>query len=94
MRLPLIAACAFSALTATALISTALAEGDHKGPPPEVEAALKQCASTVAKEANGKPDRKAMRACMEAKGFKPPSGGHDGPPPGEGGHEGPPPDDK
>lgn len=55
-----------------------------------LEAALSSCASSVAKDAKGGPDRTAFDACMSAKGFTKPSG----PPPGSsqnGGHNGPPP---
>jgi hypothetical protein len=39
---------------------------------PAVKAALEACASTVQKDANGRPNHEAMRACMQAKGFNPP----------------------
>lgn len=51
--------------------------GDGKGPGknPAVEAAIKECASSVAKDSNGRPDHSAMEACMTAKGFTPPPHG-------------------
>lgn len=51
---------------------------------PAVEAALQECAGSVAKDSNGRPDHEAMRACMSSKGFNPPEhGSHNGgmPPP-------------
>ncbi|TCJ11648.1 hypothetical protein EZJ19_14625 [Parasulfuritortus cantonensis] len=60
------------------------------GPPgnPEMKAAIDACAASVARDAQGRPERKAMDACMQAKGFAPPRGG-----PGEHGHPPPPPRD-
>lgn len=43
-----------------------------------LEAALAECAGSVAKDSNGRPERTAMDACMSAKGFTKPNG----PPPG------------
>jgi hypothetical protein len=51
---------------------------------PAFEAALQECAGTVAKDSNGRPDHEAMRACLSSKGFNPPEHGpHNGgmPPP-------------
>lgn len=41
---------------------------------PQIEAALKECASSVSKDSQGRPDRTAFEACMTAKGFKKPEG--------------------
>ncbi len=53
------------------------------GPPPEgrnpaAHAAHEACKASVAKDAQGHPDHKAMRACMQAKGFNPPEHGEHG----------------
>lgn len=49
---------------------------EGKRPPhnPEMKAALDACHSSVGKQANGKHDREAFDACMQAKGFKKPEG--------------------
>ncbi len=56
--------------------------------PPDKEKfaqAIKECESSVTKEGNGRPDHKALDACMEAKGFTKPNGKPEpgGPPPEE-----------
>ncbi len=51
-----------------------------KGKNTALEAALQACASSIAKDGQGRPDMVAMDSCMQAKGFSRP----DGPPPGEG----------
>nr|WP_320049712.1 hypothetical protein [uncultured Desulfuromonas sp.] len=43
------------------------------------EAALKSCMEEAGKDEQGHPDRKAVDACMENKGFKKPEGGPGGP---------------
>jgi len=59
-------------------------EGPPAGGGGAVDAALKTCASSVAKDARGGPDQTAMTACMTKAGFTKPEGGgkHHGPPPG------------
>jgi len=58
-----------------------------EGAPPggAMDAALKNCASSVAKDSRGGPDQAAMTACMTKAGFTKPEGGgkHRGPPPGD-----------
>jgi hypothetical protein len=76
------AAFAATATTATATAPTGGPQGgpppmDGGGPPPmgrnpAADAAMKACAGTVAKDAEGHPDHAAMKACMKAKGFNPP----------------------
>lgn len=51
-----------------------------KGKNTALEAALQACASSIAKDGQGRPDMAAMDSCMQAKGFSRPAG----PPPGEG----------
>ena len=47
-----------------------------------VDAALKTCAASVAKDSSGGPDQTAMTACMTKAGFsKPSQGGEHMPPP-------------
>jgi len=43
------------------------------------EAAMKACMDEAGQDAQGRPDRKAVDACMEKKGFKKPEGGPGGP---------------
>lgn len=86
----LIAASAFTLLLAMG--PTAYADDTTPRPPPppnmspELKAALSSCASSVAKDEHGRPERKAMDACMKEKGFTPPKGG-----PGGDRHRPPPP---
>lgn len=66
-------------------------QGGHEKNP-AIEAAMKECASTSAKEANGRPDRAAMEKCMTAKGYARPAhpeGGRGRPPRGEKGVDAP-----
>ena len=71
--------------------ATPPSSGNAPPPPPStgnaaLDAALKVCAASVAKDAHGGPDHAAMDACMKQKGFTPPQGGP--PPGGQGGHNG------
>ncbi len=50
------------------------------------EAALKACMDEAGQDAQGRPDRDAVDACMKKKGFEKPEGG-------PGGQGGPPPRD-
>ncbi len=65
------------------------ASASNEGAPPggggAVDAALKTCASSVARDSRGGPDQAAMTACMMKAGFTKPEGGdkHRGPPPGD-----------
>ena len=43
------------------------------GQNPALDTAMKACASTVAKDASGRPDRTALDTCMTAKGFTKPA---------------------
>ena len=65
------------------LLANLAAYADNPPPPPPggtggkpdhgaLEAALKSCETSVSKDANGRPERSAMHACMQAKGFPPP----------------------
>ena len=69
--------------------SSAAWAASTEGPPPggggAVDAALKTCASSVARDPQGHPDQAAMTACMTKAGFTKPEGGgkHRGPPPGD-----------
>ncbi len=64
------------------LLASLAAYADNPPPPPgspggkpdhaALEAALKSCEASVSKDANGRPERSAMHACMQAKGFPPP----------------------
>jgi len=49
--------------------ATTVMYADPMAKNPTLEAALHTCASTVTKDANGRPDRAAMHACMKSKGF-------------------------
>lgn len=80
------------AFATDATSTTAPPHAHHHGAPPStgnaaLDAAMKACAESVAKDAHGGPDHTAMDACLKAKGFTPPAGG----PPHEGAG-GPPPD--
>jgi hypothetical protein len=63
--------------------STNLSAGVDKA---ALEVALKACVSSVGKDSNGRPDMRAMEACMTKNGFSRPNGS----PPGQGGDEMPP----
>jgi hypothetical protein len=75
MKLKIIAIVIFTLCTGNVL---AQSSPPQRGTPPPVgknpaiDAALSQCAASVTKDANGRPDRTAMDACMSAKGFKKP----------------------
>lgn len=59
----------------------AAADGSSNGPPQlssAEKAAIQACLSSVSKDANGRPDRRAMETCMKSKGFSPPAGGPKG----------------
>jgi hypothetical protein len=55
----------------TVSIAGSASEGGGGG----VRTALDECAGSVDQDANGRPDRSKMDACMTAKGFKKPEGG-------------------
>lgn len=70
--------------SATALAASAATESGtgNSGGNAAVDAALKTCAASVAKDAGGGPDQTAMTACMTKAGFtKPVQGGERRPPP-------------
>ena len=67
-----------SAFAQTSVVGNGVANNGNGSPPhhernPAVESALHECASSVTKDANGRPDHEAMRACMQSKGFNPPA---------------------
>ncbi|MDP9607444.1 hypothetical protein ABL840_32180 [Variovorax sp. NFACC27] len=73
----LVLAC-MTGLSAAACAASATASGGSTA----VDAALKACAASVAKDASGGPDQTAMTACMTKAGFtKPPQEGEHRPPP-------------
>lgn len=41
---------------------------------PAAKAAMMECLETVAKDANNRPNREAMKSCMKEKGFEKPEG--------------------
>jgi hypothetical protein len=78
-----------TALALTLLATFGLAHADNAPPPgggpggnSALDAALKECSTSITKNSDGRPDMATMDACMKAKGFekpsKPPVGG---PPP-------------
>lgn len=93
-ELPNLLIAAYALTLLLAMGPTAYADDTASVPPPppnmspELKAALSSCASSVAKDENGRPQRKAMDACMKAKGFAPPQHG-----PGGDGQRPPPQDD-
>lgn len=72
------------ATTSTNTTTTTAAKAP-KAPPSSgnaaVDAAMKSCAESVAKDERGGPDRAAMDACLKEKGVEPPKNGTGGPPP-------------
>ena len=91
MKNKLIALLIFGMCAGSAWAQSSAPQGSApppKGRNPALEAALKECASSVAKDAQGRPEHAAMDACMSAKGFKKPprrGEGGDRPPPPPGG---------
>lgn len=76
---------ALCAIVCCLSITGAFAASSSTNTPPDkaaLEAAIKSCASSAAKDANGQPDMKATDTCMSGKGYTKPSG----PPPGQGGN--------
>ncbi|WP_164546965.1 MULTISPECIES: hypothetical protein [unclassified Variovorax] len=78
MRPAIVLACMVG-LASAAYAATATTDGGGAA----LDAALKTCAASVAKDSNGGPDQTAMSACMTRAGFAKPSqdGEHRPPPP-------------
>lgn len=65
-------AVGFLALGAIAADSSSQESRPGPGKNPAIDAAIKECMSSTAKDSNGRPDRTAVDACMKSKGFTPP----------------------
>ena len=88
MRTKLMALLVCGVCAGNVMAQSSAPQGSAPPPPPHgrnaaLDAAISECASSVAKDAQGRPERTAMDACMSAKGFKKPPhhGGGDRPPP-------------
>lgn len=75
--------CSAAAWAASTTTESSSASTGSTGGNSAVDAALKTCAASVAKDSNGGPDETAMTACMTKAGFtKPAQDGGRPPPPG------------
>jgi hypothetical protein len=83
MLLPFVLAC-LMVCSAAAIAASTTSESSSAGGNTAIDAALKTCAASVAKDSNGGPDQTAMTACMTKAGFTKPSqdGERRPPPPG------------
>lgn len=78
--------CLFSSLSSA---SESVQQGrPHGEKNAQLEAAMKECATTSGKDSSGRPDRQAFETCMSSKGFKKPEGMPPGKPGQNGEHQG------
>ena len=72
----------FEMTRASAASTTSSGTSDAMPDKAALDKAMMECATSATKDSSGRPDMKAMDACMSAKGFTKPSGAPSGRPSG------------